>query len=69
MNEENKEINENNIETKDMNDAPPSDNIHFYNCSECSSNIAIISLDKNKIIFKCNNNHNIEIEIKEYLKK
>ena len=65
----NKEKNENNKEAIDMKDAPPSDNIFLYNCTECSSNIEIISLDENKIKFKCCNNHNIEIEIKEYLQK
>ena len=49
------------------------DNI-YYNCSECSSLIEIISInEKNNIIkFKCNNknnNHNKEMIIKEYLKK
>ena len=57
-------------DTLDMTDAPPSEFIEYlYNCSECSSNIEIISLDENKIKFKCSKNHNIEIEIKEYLKK
>ena len=41
----------------------------LYNCSECSSNIEIISLDENNIEFICNNKHNIKIEIKEYLNK
>ena len=54
----------------DMNDAPPLElKNSLYNCSECSSNIEILSLDENKIKFKCNNEHNIDIEIKEYLKK
>ena len=44
-------------------------NKYLYNCSECSSNIEIISLDENKINFKCNNNHKINIEVKEYLEK
>ena len=57
-------------EAADMNDAPPSDPKNcLYNCSECSSNIEIISLDENNIEFICNNKHNIKIEIKEYLNK
>ena len=57
-------------EETDMNDAPPSDPKNCkYNCSECSSNIEILSLDENNIEFVCNNNHNIKIEIKEYLNK
>ena len=60
----------NSKESSDMNDAPPLElNNYLYNCTECSSNIEIISLDENKIKFKCCNNHNIEIEIKEYLKR
>ena len=54
----------------DMNDAPPLElKNSLYNCSECSSNIEILSLDENKIKFICNNKHNIDMEIKEYLKK
>ena len=57
-------------ESIDMNDAPPLElNNCLYNCSKCSSNIEILSLDENKIKFICNNKHNIDIEIKEYLKK
>ena len=57
-------------ESIDMNDAPPLELKNcLYNCSECSSNIEIISLDENKIKFICNNKHNIDLEIKEYLKK
>ena len=60
----------NSKESSDMNDAPPLElNNYLYNCTECSSNIEIISLDENKIKFKCCNNHNIETEIKEYLQK
>ena len=56
-------------EAADMNDAPPLDIKNcLYNCSECSSNIEITSLDENNIEFTCNNNHNLKIEIKEYLK-
>ena len=61
------------IKTKeyiDMNDAPPSElNNYLYNCTECSSNIEILSLDENNIKFICSNNHNIDIEINDYLKK
>ena len=54
----------------DMNDAPPLELKNcLCNCSECSSNIEILSLDENKIKFICNNKHNIDIPIKEYLKK
>ena len=54
----------------DMNDAPPLELENcLYNCTECSSNIEILLLDENKIKFKCNNEHNIEIEIKEYINK
>ena len=57
-------------ENIDMNDVPPLElNNCLYNCSECSSNIEILSLDENSIKFKCNNNHNIILEIKEYLNK
>ena len=57
-------------EATDMNDAPPSELKNcLYNCSECSSNIEIISLDENNIEFTCNKKHNIKIEIKEYLNK
>ena len=54
----------------DMNDAPALELKNcLYNCTECSSNIEMLSLDENKIKFKCNNEHNIDIEIKEYLEK
>ena len=54
----------------DMNEAPSLEpNKIFFNCSECSSAIQIISLDKNIIEFKCNNNHNIRMKIKDYLNK
>ena len=50
----------------DMNDAPALELKNcLYNCTECSSNIEMLSLDENKIKFKCNNEHNIDIEIKE----
>ena len=40
-----------------------------YGCSECSSVIEIINIDDENIEFKCNNNHNIKMNIKEYLNK
>ena len=40
-----------------------------YYCSECQSVIEIVKLDEEIIEFKCNNNHNIKISIKEYLDK
>ena len=67
------------IKTKeciDMNDAPPSKlskiNNCLYNCTECSSNIEILSLDENNIKFICHNKdnkHNVDIKIEEYLDK
>ena len=53
-----------------MNEAPTlkSDKL-YYNCSECQSLIEIIKIDEEYIEFKCNNNHNIKINIKEYLDK
>ena len=62
---ENKEIN-------NLNDAPTLQiNNLFYNCTECPSTIKIISINEkeNIIKFKCNNNHNKEMKIKEYLEK
>ena len=57
-------------ESIDMNDSLPSElNKCLYNCSECSSNIQIVSLDENNIKFICNNKHNIDTEITTYLKK
>ena len=57
-------------EALDLNDAPPSETkSYLYNCSECESNIEIISLNENKIKFICYNKHNIDIKINEYLKK
>ena len=44
----------------------------YYNCSECSSPIEIISINEkdNIIEFECiNNKHNIKISIKEYINK
>ena len=64
------------IKTKeyiDMNDAPPSElNNYLYNCTECSSNIEILSLDEHNIKFICHhkdNSHSIDIKIEEYLNK
>ena len=64
------------IKTKeciDMNDAPPSKlNNYLYNCTECSSNIEILSLDEHNIKFICHNKdnkHNVNIKIEEYLDK
>ena len=40
----------------------------YYNCSECSSPIEIISINEGFIEFKCiNNNKKIKISIKDYL--
>ena len=36
----------------------------YYNCSECTSEFEIISLDKENIGFKCNINHNMSMKIK-----
>ena len=56
----------------DLNEAPtyePKDNI-YYNCTECSSMIEIIEINKNFIKFKClNNNHENTIQISEFLEK
>ena len=41
----------------------------IYNCSECQSSIEIINLDEEFFEFKCNNDHDIKINIKEYLNK
>ena len=55
-------------ESIDMNDAPPleKDKIYF-NCSDCSSTIEIISLNEDIIEFKCDNEHNKKMEINNYL--
>ena len=59
--------------TKDlsnMNEAPPLESKNIcYNCSECQSEIEIIKIDEELIEFKCNNNHNIKMNIKDYLDK
>jgi hypothetical protein len=44
----------------------------FYNCSDCSSPIEIISFDTKNIQFKCfnkNGGHTIKMSIKEYIEK
>ena len=42
----------------------------YYKCTECASPIEILSISEIYIEFKCiNNNHNIKVAIKEYLKK
>ena len=43
--------------------------LHLNNCSECQSVIEIISIDEDNIEFKCNNNHYLKMDIKEYLNK
>ena len=61
------------MEYIDMNDTPQSElNNYLYNCTECSSNIEILSLDEHNIKFICHNKdnkHNIDIKIEEYLNK
>ena len=57
-------------ELNDMNDSPILEsNKKLYNCSECSSVIEIISIDHDNIEFKCKNNHNMKMKIKDYLDK
>jgi hypothetical protein len=44
----------------------------YYNCTECSSNIEILSINEKegKIEFECiNNNHHRKMSIKEYIDK
>ena len=41
----------------------------YYNCTECSSNIEILSINNDIIEFKCINNHKIKILINEYINK
>ena len=41
----------------------------YYNCLECQSPIEIVKLDEEFVEFKCINNHNIKMTIKEYLDK
>ena len=57
-------------ELHNLNEAPPLEPKNFYyNCPECQSAIEILKLDEEFIEFKCNNNHNIKMNIKEYLDK
>ena len=50
--------------------APPLDeNKVCYNCSECPTLIEIVSIDESNIEFKCKNNHQIKISIREYLEQ
>ena len=59
-----------NKDLPNMNEAPPLEPKNIcYNCSECQSAIEIVKLDEEFIEFKCNNNHNIKMNIKEYLDK
>ena len=56
-----------------LEEAPPTyeekDKI-YYNCTECSSMIEILEINKEKIKFKCiNNKHEISMGINEYLEK
>ena len=58
---------------KNLEEAPPTyeekDNI-YYNCTECSSMIEILEINKEIIKFKCiNNKHEISMGINEYLEK
>ena len=41
----------------------------YYNCSECPSVIEINKIDEEFIEFKCNNNHDKKMDIKDYLDK
>ena len=67
MNEEEIKLNS---KLNDMNEAPSLEsNKIYYNCSECSSTIEILSLSKDNIEFKCNNNHKIKIQKKSKKKK
>ena len=55
-------------ESIDMNDAPALEkNKIYYNCSDCSSTIKILSLDEDNIEFKCDNEHNKKMKITNYL--
>ena len=55
---------------KDLNnidEVPPLEHKNmYYNCSECQSVIEIMTLDEECIEFKCSNNHNIKMKIKEF---
>ena len=41
----------------------------YYNCTECQSAIEIIKIQEKFIEFQCNNDHNIKMEIKDYLER
>ena len=65
---------ENNINQEkylqDMKETPSLEsNKIFYNCSEFNSVIEIVKINEEFIEFKCNNNHEIKMNIKEYLDK
>ena len=65
---------ENNINQEkylqDMKETPSLEsNKIFYNCTECNSVIEIVKINEEFIEFKCNNNHEIKMDIKEYLDK
>ena len=53
-----------------MNDAPPlNSNKLYYCCSECNSLLEIKKIDEELIEFKCINEHNIKMNIRDYLNK
>ena len=55
---------------QDMKETPSLEsNKIFYNCTECNSVIEIVKINEEFIEFKCNNNHEIKMNIKEYLDK
>ena len=57
-------------EIDDMTEAPLlANNKIYYNCTECSSAIEIVSIDDYNIQFKCDNNHSLKMKIKDYLNK
>ena len=61
-----------NKKTIDLRGAPAlQQNNIYYNCTECSSAIEILSIneEENLIEFKCNNNHKIKMSINEYINK
>ena len=41
----------------------------YYNCTECSSTIEILSLNEQEIEFKCNNKHHVKTPISDYINK
>ena len=60
-----------NIELKESSEQLQLNEI-YYNCTECSSNIEILSINEKEcsIEFKCiNNNHKRKVSIKEYFDK